>query len=370
MSSGAMLGLLEGLGKGMAIGGEAITKNSLAEAEDARRMNLERIKRDWANQDWQRNVDTEQAQHARDRGEKVEDWSKNVVLEQTQHDRDRGEKVSDFDKNVALEQTQHARNRSETVADQGTTFANQKNLILFNRDNPAVTEYDKKLQQADDALAAGTITQKEYNQITLGLGKTDAFTTKDAATLKISALKQASAEHKDDLKFQQLDEGKKNEIISTRAAEIYNQAMGVSSPASMSSQGGKIVEQNGKQYQLSADGKSATLITPMKTSSSGNNSSTSSSVDNPMQRKVQYQIDMGDTRSPEEIAAALKNDDKGLLESNAPPPPKPVEDINSLSPAVKNGIISQAQNIQSIEGGRRSLETIIQAILKERSLGQ
>jgi hypothetical protein len=97
--------------------GDMMAKNELAAAEDARRMNLEKVRREWATAD----RTDERAYQA-------------GLLENKEISR-LAEKGQDRLDAKETEATLHTRNRGEALEDQKTTFSNQMKVAQFGVDN-------------------------------------------------------------------------------------------------------------------------------------------------------------------------------------------------------------------------------------------
>lgn len=133
MGNTAMLGLLEGLGNGISGMGKAITANSLAEAQEMRRLNRERVNREWT-------------QKENDR----------------MYQRNMGDQYSDM---VDAETGAQIRNKDLEGYEGKTVSAAQWGL-----DHKAPSAFMEKVNYYDGLLKEGKITPQEH-KTALGLNK-------------------------------------------------------------------------------------------------------------------------------------------------------------------------------------------------------
>lgn len=206
MSKMGMLGLLEGLGKGITSTGQAMEKMNLQQAEEQRKMNLARIQRDWANQDedtrYQRNL-TDQERLTKENRE-YQEGQDIVKRAQTVADQERALKAAEDKEDRAH------KNRLAEIDHQGEVTA----------ENQRPTELDKKMEKIAELKEKGLITDAEEKAFILGTQRTSAFTAKDLADFKLKSLEQATLEirGKDPLQATTPEEKK---AIDKRAREIY-----------------------------------------------------------------------------------------------------------------------------------------------------
>lgn len=211
MSKMGMLGLLEGLGKGITSTGQAVEKMTLLQAEEQRKMNLARIQREWANED-------EGARYKRDLADKERLVKEGREYEEGQNVIKRAQTVADQDKALkAAEQKakdDHTRKLEE--------IDHQANATARNRQP---TEAEKKLAEIQKLREEGKISEDQYKSYLLGLQKTQNFTAKDLAEFKLKSLEQATLEirGKDPLQTATPEEKK---AIAKRSAEIYSGLVG------------------------------------------------------------------------------------------------------------------------------------------------
>lgn len=124
MSSAGMLGLLEGVGKGVSGYGDALKQNVLLQAQEQREMNLAKIKRQWANED-----------------------------SQQQYEQQRTDQLADQQTAIAREDAQRKEERQWKLADQQTAIKNQK-----------PSAFQEKVSYFDNLLKQGKITEAEHKR--------------------------------------------------------------------------------------------------------------------------------------------------------------------------------------------------------------
>jgi hypothetical protein len=249
MSNGAMVGLLEGLGQGMVRTGDMMAKNELAAAEDARRMNLEKVRREWATAD---RLDERKYQ------EGVKSNDQLYAQKEAQIAESKAETIRNTDRADKWDALGYATN--EKTKDRQATHGDRMAELQFGVNNREDTAADKLIARADEALATGKITAQEYKQVTLGVGKTESMTGKDAATLRMEARKQASIEviGKDPMKSATPEQTKE---INAKAEEIFSQSLGkIEKQASAIPGSTTIID--GKTYKVNADGKTMSPVAP------------------------------------------------------------------------------------------------------------
>ena len=371
MSKYGMLGLLEGVGQGMQGTGKAMTVNALAAAEDQRKANREKVRREWMEGQDQKKYD-------RNRADQLTDQGTAITQEQTTHDRNRAETVADQGTAITQEQTTHDRDRAEQVADQDKAF-----------DNRAPSAYAEKAAIID---ADKTLTPAEKKTAKYGLTLGSNLTAKELSKVTTDAYKQAEKEAAQMLQLPSEDrpawiDNRAGELVKKfapgsgggglletdtvplhpkEAANIAKQMVGAGyNPAKdKESQIKKLQAANYSKndidnvIKLADQGvadktKADASVVPLKTV---------------IERKVEYQITMGDTRDPKVIADEIQQSEyteaqKNKVGFNA------VETLDSLPPRVKQAVERQAQGVFEQEQGKRPLEVIIKAILNERSRG-
>ena len=246
MSNLGMLGLLDGLGQGVASFGTDIKNNALAKAEERRRMNLLQVQRQWNQED-----------AATERGWRQEDMSTERDWRQEDMNTERTWRKEDTadDRDWQLKQDEQNFRQQQEAQDK------QNRWTLAHREP---SEGDKLLDRAQQALQAGKISEQQYNQISLGLKSEGALDAKERADLKAKAYNQAREEvaGKDSIEGASPEQLK---AIDDRANKLYDNWTGTSAPQSGGDTGGdtgglkpgQIVEQNGKRYRIGSDGKSA-----------------------------------------------------------------------------------------------------------------
>jgi hypothetical protein len=362
MSKYGMLGLLEGAGRGLSKTGKVMTKNFLAEAESNRVANREKVRRDWMATQEQKKYDRNRADHATDLEAAYTREDAQKVEAQTREDAQRTE------------------NRTNQIADQDKAI-----------DNRAPSAFKEKVDWYTGQLNEKKITEDQYNTA-LGLSKATGLTTDQQIKYKMQANEQATLEilGKDPMKAATPEQVK---AIDRRAGEIFSKVTGGSGglledtgitlhvknvdkaakglidaeydPAKDKEAVVKNFQaQNYSQESINQILAQADLFAKKKAEKAA--SAVPEKTD--LERKVEYQVTMGDTRDPKVIADEIQRSEFQEAEKSRVPD-KPIETLDSLSPNVKQAIIRQAENVFTTEGGKRSKEEIIKAILAQRAKG-
>ncbi len=225
MSKYGMLGLLEGIGEGAAMTGRMMAANSLAEAEDNRRLKLAMISRQWANED-----------RAADRVYAEDTYQNREIARLAEKGQDRvlakEDKLEDRTYADVLEETRHTRNRGEALEDQKTSLENQMKVAKFGVDNREKSEYDKMASEAEKAYANGDLTEQEYKAIKFKLTKDPgALTAEKRANLRSKAMENAAKVLGEDMQFQALPAEKKQAALKSMANDLYKQSVNEESGA-------------------------------------------------------------------------------------------------------------------------------------------
>ena len=186
MSKYGMLGLLEGVGQGMQGTGKAMTVNALAAAEDQRKANREKVRREWTE-----------------------------GQDQKKYDRNRADQLTDQGTAIIQEQTTHNRNRAEQVADQAKALTNR-----------APSAFKEKVDYFTAQRDSGEITLGEY-KAALGIAKANVDLTADEiAKHTFAARKQAEKELASDTKSMNMPIDQRTAWIDRRSAELLKPLLG------------------------------------------------------------------------------------------------------------------------------------------------
>ncbi len=358
MSKYGMLGLLEGAGKGLASAGATLTENALAAAEDQRTLNRQKLRRQWASED----------------RDEAREWQAG------RDEADREADLADYERGLLDQENQ-------AIANQKRSQENAKYSSDLSVASRAPSEGDKLIARADKALSDGVIDQATYNNITLGLTKAGGdITAKERANIKLKAIEQASTEivGKNPLQPATPEQMK---AINRRALEIYSSATSSDglldaepAPEPMGESAiGKFVS---RIEGLSENERGAALAELKTITTDGDftaieqrvkqalaNKQVQAPQKTPLEKKVEYQITMGDNRPPDVIAQEINKSEGAIEAANAIDRSKPVENIQQLPEKVRRSIERRAQQIFEMEGGKRSVEVIVEAILTERAKG-
>jgi len=285
---------------------------------------------------------------------------------------------TNYGREVGLLDKKHGWDVEGTASDRAFQLSQQEAQNKWSVSNRQPSEGDKLISRADAALKAGEIDRDTYNKITLGLTKSGGeLTEADETKLWNKSAELAIKEVTSDMAAMSLPPEKRQKLIDDRTQQLYtasrNRGQGGSDVPSIA---GTIQKQGGKLYQISEDGKTATLIGGEDKPKPKSKPKTQEPEKTNIDRKVEYQITLGDNRPPAEIRAEIERSDADVGKRNSAletaklsSRKSALEKLSELPPKTRMAIEKQAQQIFDTEGGKRTKENIVKAILQARAEG-
>ncbi len=177
MSNYAMMGLLEGLGRGITGTGQAMEKLNLQQAEERRQMNLARIQREWSNQD-------ENARYTRNLADQERITKDTREYNEGQETIKRAQTVADQDKALKAEEEKEKRQHTNRLAE-----IDHQGVVTAKNRQPS--DYERRKEEIDKLHAEGKISDEERKNYILGIQKTATFSAKDLSDLRIKTDEEA-----------------------------------------------------------------------------------------------------------------------------------------------------------------------------------